>query len=311
MRRGLGRGGLRIIPARAGFTRCRLPSARQRRDHPRSRGVYGAGTCSPRTAIGSSPLARGLPGLRRAPRGGLRIIPARAGFTDPRRSGEGEGWDHPRSRGVYRTNNDPRSPAEGSSPLARGLRPCQSFSGLSARIIPARAGFTSSVTALPEGRWDHPRSRGVYGVAASGVGASLGSSPLARGLRGAVVFPGAVVRIIPARAGFTIHYPHGDHLRTGSSPLARGLRGLVSVLTRTRRIIPARAGFTLPTAPGATGSPDHPRSRGVYCGGRRCHDGDWGSSPLARGLHVHGEQPERVIGIIPARAGFTPHSSTL
>ena len=50
-----------IIPARAGFTgpmrspRCAV------RDHPRSRGVYGAGYPFDRMVSGSSPLARGLP----------------------------------------------------------------------------------------------------------------------------------------------------------------------------------------------------------------------------------------------------------
>ena len=50
----------RIIPARAGFTRS--PRARRSwaTDHPRSRGVYSAGTRCVPTTSGSSPLARGL-----------------------------------------------------------------------------------------------------------------------------------------------------------------------------------------------------------------------------------------------------------
>ena len=51
----------RIIPARAGFTPQSTGPVRGRRDHPRSRGVYG------------------LPGRRAHLR--PRIIPARAGFT--------------------------------------------------------------------------------------------------------------------------------------------------------------------------------------------------------------------------------------
>ena len=56
-----------IIPARAGFT---LPNALynfEHRDHPRSRGVYVIPAHAGSTRRGSSPLARGLPRLRRHP----------------------------------------------------------------------------------------------------------------------------------------------------------------------------------------------------------------------------------------------------
>ena len=73
----------RIIPARAGFTFWRALNAVTRGDHPRSRGVYHDELGDPLTAVGSSPLARGLPpgpaGLGRE----AGIIPARAGFTLP------------------------------------------------------------------------------------------------------------------------------------------------------------------------------------------------------------------------------------
>ena len=70
-----------IIPARAGFTPGVSSSARPARDHPRSRGVYNMGNGECLDGEGSSPLARGLPGLLHV--GGHRagIIPARAGFT--------------------------------------------------------------------------------------------------------------------------------------------------------------------------------------------------------------------------------------
>ena len=91
----------------------------------------------------------------------------------------------------------------GSSPLARGL-PIASTGGASVhRIIPARAGFTNCRSIALAHVEDHPRSRGVYLIAAQWAGDAAGSSPLARGLL-PVVFPVAVlVRIIPARAGFT------------------------------------------------------------------------------------------------------------
>ena len=50
---------------------------------------------------------------------------------------------------------------------------------------------------------DHPRSRGVYLTARVFEVVSVGSSPLARGLRRESRHPRRIVRIIPARAGFT------------------------------------------------------------------------------------------------------------
>ena len=99
----------------------------------------------------------------------------------------------------------------------------------------------------------------------STVAARRGSSPLARGLLCCCSHGLGLVRIIPARAGFTFGV-HGkrlartDHPRSrgvynkdylcyliymGSSPLARGLRVRVIHLGNKVGIIPARAGFTL------------------------------------------------------------------
>ena len=50
---------------------------------------------------------------------------------------------------------------------------------------------------------------------------------------------------------------------------------------------------------------DHPRSRGVYMVKVLCHTVTPGSSPLARGLPDQGRRCVLVVGIIPARAGFT------
>ena len=52
--------------------------------------------------------------------------------------------DHPRSRGVYSFVVSVVPTRSGSSPLARGLRTKAHSAALEARIIPARAGFTSS-----------------------------------------------------------------------------------------------------------------------------------------------------------------------
>ena len=71
------------------------------------------------------------------------------------------------------------------------------------------------------------------------------------------------------------------------------------------RIIPARAGFTDDYMTGIGVGSDHPRSRGVYSPSRVRIRLAAGSSPLARGLHRHSGTEYLVLGIIPARAGFT------
>ena len=98
----------------------------------------------------------------------------------------------------------------------------------------------------------------------------------------------------------------GPSPASGSSPLARGL--LVSWFQSYVQpgIIPARAGFTRRSARPGSPSWDHPRSRGVYRPARRSRRTRTGSSPLARGLPHTTWARWDVIGIIPARAGFTP-----
>ena len=213
---------------------------------------------------GSSPLARGLHGHILDDALDTGIIPARAGFTAQVNMSWMRSRDHPRSRGVYPVESTGPSTGGGSSPLARGLPGTSSAVGLRARIIPARAGFTGRGW---EPRWswtDHPRSRGVYRSSAATPCVRSGSSPLARGLLLIPQDVGRVVRIIPARAGFTVSRRRSrrrseDHPRSrgvylcnhfgwahhnGSSPLARGLPFEAYFTLSESRIIPARAGFT-------------------------------------------------------------------
>ena len=195
-------------------------------------------------------------------------------------------------------------------------------------IIPARAGFTAAYRRAPRVDPDHPRSRGVYVWSSNSGDLVPGSSPLARGLP---VLRGLLYRIpgiIPARAGFTCpslrsapsrpDHPrsrgvyHEDHPytlnRIGSSPLARGLL-LYPFISRPRvGIIPARAGFTLYEQLGWLRDADHPRSRGVYPSRSPARMSRPGSSPLARGLRRTALVEVEHLGIIPARAGFTPRS---
>ena len=274
---------------------------------------------------GSSPLARGLPGIGRDRAGYPWIIPARAGFTKELCFTNYCLSDHPRSRGVYSCKRRSASAAAGSSPLARGLHTNLRNCDRSARIIPARAGFTFLRHSFSLPFRDHPRSRGVYPVRRRGKTQPAGSSPLARGLRPSCLPPYLCIRIIPARAGFTRGEPArrrsppdhprsrgvyskgtpSDGRRPGSSPLARGLLTGPVLSGPLPWIIPARAGFTICLASQNCSLRDHPRSRGVYVGWLVGWSVGRGSSPLARGLRSQEMRVEDNAGIIPARAGFT------
>ncbi len=213
--------------------------------------------------------------------------------------------DHPRSRGVYVRDRAKRFGLGGSSPLARGLPRRPRRTGRRPGIIPARAGFTGSTGHPSMCPRDHPRSRGVYWHPMSPKNLRVGSSPLARGLPLDDLVLVLAIRIIPARAGFTLEVGlnrvcRGDHPRSrgvypadprgrwaplGSSPLARGLRRRTARGRRMRR--------------------DHPRSRGVYAPRWQHASLVTGSSPLARGLRPPSGSPAPPARIIPARAGFT------
>ena len=192
-----------IIPARAGFTAGTDEHRGPRRDHPRSRGVYLGMSRSLDQIVGSSPLARGLRHHYPRARPAAGIIPARAGFTPAWSARPCEGWDHPRSRGVYPRQRHLGGRQLGSSPLARGLRDARHHGRGCGRIIPARAGFTPFPPPGSTSSPDHPRSRGVYDNNVKPIFRINGSSPLARGLP----FDHDNLRegegIIPARAGFT------------------------------------------------------------------------------------------------------------
>ena len=194
------------------------------------------------------------------------------------------GLDHPRSRGVYIPCIQLKRSVQGSSPLARGLPGMGAGTFPHARIIPARAGFTSLREVRQEYGRDHPRSRGVYMSSSCRSWVGWGSSPLARGLRASAYDAHTKMRIIPARAGFTFR---------------------ITFCGGCMRIIPARAGFTCSPPPWRSGTPDHPRSRGVYLFVMTSRAVEAGSSPLARGLPRSAPESLKAIRIIPARAGFT------
>ena len=225
-----------------------------------------------RGRCGSSPLARGLPECRRRPRPPQGIIPARAGFTGRSSRAGCRAPDHPRSRGVYIGPESPGEALTGSSPLARGLPVHLDAKDAGGGIIPARAGFTPAHHRRLATARDHPRSRGVYLTNRPSWYTSLGSSPLARGLREPVAHRPLHVRIIPARAGFTEMAAEttdaiSDHPRSrgvyvpeGTDPAARQ-GAYLSVVAIPAGLPPGVVG----TGGGHRGSPvPQPDSQGVH-----------------------------------------------
>ena len=253
---------------------------------------------------GSSPLSRGIQIRLSEPLVKARIIPALAGNTV---SGSGRGiWcqDHPRSRGEYLASSTVGHGQGGSSPLSRGIRLWFGVVLPVVGIIPALAGNTHAWTHTPRIMWDHPRSRGEYGVVLLPLDPLPGSSPLSRG----ILVPAGVwcvsMGIIPALAGNTFRWHTGDwegpdHPRSrgeypsdaggggfqyGSSPLSRGILDCPANVYYRYRIIPALAGNTQPGIIRGAINRDHPRSRGEYQYGPLLVSPRPGSSPLSRGI---------------------------
>ena len=254
----------RIIPALAGNTACRCPSAPICGDHPRSRGEYGAWARYHTGTDGSSPLSRGIPDLPSARQNCIRIIPALAGNTSVVRPAGGVEPDHPRSRGEYWVLRCGSAVARGSSPLSRGIQVASQYLEAGRRIIPALAGNTIRPNSRRTSSKDHPRSRGEYGILHRDRPADPGSSPLSRGIPSSTSTRPTHRGIIPALAGNTrtcgqYEYYHQDHPRSrgeywpqaakpvhalGSSPLSRGIPSVRIGMPNTPGIIPALAGNT-------------------------------------------------------------------
>ena len=171
---------------------------------------------------------------------------------------------HPRSRGEHCQHAVDCPRLGGSSPLARGTHNhiCRWCS--QGRLIPARAGNTTTCGAFQVAYTAHPRSRGEHPSNRMLTTAPAGSSPLARGTRVFSPWTRTRPRLIPARAGNTCSgryrrrsasaHPRsrGEHVfgsipqavSFGSSPLARGTLTTLQPKPTTARLIPARAGNT-------------------------------------------------------------------
>ncbi len=153
---------LGLIPAGAGLTPLPGECADPRQAHPRWRGAHGPASRTPPRSPGSSPLARGSRLVPCPSRPVLRLIPAGAGLTLPRRMRPRQAWAHPRWRGAHRLQLAVPKAGRGSSPLARGSHGPEVPQPRQGRLIPAGAGLTSEsgtrVTTTPA----HPRWRGAH-----------------------------------------------------------------------------------------------------------------------------------------------------
>ena len=133
---------VRLIPAWAGKTR---PSSRRRTAptaHPRVGGENDDRECHCEGGGGSSPRGRGKPRGLEDDDTGLRLIPAWAGKTYERKTGQPITAAHPRVGGENRVFRVTVIGLSGSSPRGRGKRSGVSRSRLMRGLIPAWAGKT-------------------------------------------------------------------------------------------------------------------------------------------------------------------------
>ena len=160
-----------------------------------------------RTRVGgSSPRVRGKRVIPFGFCGGGRIIPARAGQTNPRRPVHGQNPDHPRACGANLNLPPYIDERYGSSPRVRGKLVRLLALRRSPRIIPARAGQTIISWLVATGSADHPRACGANFHNVLRRNGTPGSSPRVRGKLVLQPLTQLIGRIIPARAGQTFGF---------------------------------------------------------------------------------------------------------
>ena len=173
------------------------------RAHPRWRGEHLQAASDKVVDAGSSPLARGAQSQADGRPLAVGLIPAGAGSTRPPTSRRSGIRAHPRWRGEHLNRPEGLRSVKGSSPLARGAHVTKIFHASWRRLIPAGAGSTLSSVFQRSPPRAHPRWRGEHIKAAATEASEGGSSPLARGARGAGQRAGGQLRLIPAGAGST------------------------------------------------------------------------------------------------------------
>ena len=315
----------RIIPARAGQTWLGQETQGVPADHPRACGANRPSAGRGWRRAGSSPRVRGKLGFLVDGDFPGRIIPARAGQTSRCTLTVASRPDHPRACGANLSTSSNSNSSAGSSPRVRGKRPRARDRVDRRRIIPARAGQTSTAFAPAFASSDHPRACGANARPTGHHDGLSGSSPRVRGKRCPAIRVVTRMRIIPARAGQTARsrcrcrtardHPracgangHGQHVTVdvrGSSPRVRGKLRRPPAKTPVTRIIPARAGQTGSSRPPWSAPSDHPRACGANKGSQDGFAQLFGSSPRVRGKRTAKTGQHATKRIIPARAGQT------
>ena len=170
-----------IIPACAGSTSMSAAYLSLSRDHPRMCGEHAMLIRSRASKSGSSPHVRGALTVGHATGREHGIIPACAGSTKCVMAIFVSERDHPRMCGEHLRADFGELAVEGSSPHVRGARGFHEIIDHDAGIIPACAGSTSTPSAVPPHRRDHPRMCGEHPVQKRMALANGGSSPHVRG----------------------------------------------------------------------------------------------------------------------------------
>ena len=322
-------GRFRLIPARAGKTRSSEASHSPAQAHPRACGENVASASKWGGHHGSSPRVRGKPLLLGLVVQARRLIPARAGKTSARSRSPPSRRAHPRACGENRFNTDALLRDDGSSPRVRGKPARRDRRAPPDRLIPARAGKTSTSPTPRRSRSAHPRACGENLNLADPASFPLGSSPRVRGKLPPGARADTASRLIPARAGKTRssapstppcpahpracgenrESPCDWHGVRGSSPRVRGKLRPPTQGARAPGLIPARAGKT-PCGPGGPRTwRAHPRACGENPRQPAVMTNKAGSSPRVRGKRPGLQRHPARRRLIPARAGKTSFMS--
>ena len=193
---------IRYIPAHAGFCSVRpvilLPSV----VHPRTCGVLVTLLLASATPAGTSPHMRGFVYVRVGHEGGIRYIPAHAGFCASGFFYIQRAKVHPRTCGVLPAITPPTRCFQGTSPHMRGFGLVSVRSCYRTGYIPAHAGFCD-ICKNPGGETTvHPRTCGVLTAGAVVLHVLGGTSPHMRGFARPTAPRAGSRRYIPAHAGF-------------------------------------------------------------------------------------------------------------
>ena len=273
---------LRVIPARAGNSPDRQTTARQTPGHPRESGEQMRKTFFSTWIAGSSPRERGTAQESQTCVAARRVIPARAGNRRWQTCRTERAAGHPRESGEQGIARYYQQAKCGSSPRERGTADDFERRRLWCRVIPARAGNSSSRQRRPGRPSGHPRESGEQSMCHCVLCRHAGSSPRERGTAHGTGLRMILRRVIPARAGNRWQIEDrqaaaSGHPREsgeqaskwpwtvnagGSSPRERGTETDEGAEVNMLRVIPARAGNSLRVAVTRENVSGHPRESG-------------------------------------------------